>query len=349
MGKLILECSQANFIVRHVFNITMSSCPPGMIYNAAKQTCQMCKEGTYQEGQICKRCPTGAYCSGGTHMTARAGYWRKTKSQGASFIRCAPVRGSVAEACRGWSDGTIEGEHHAVNESCRPGHAEDSPLCAICRHSHSKSTIGLCEACPNHAGLVLRMALVMVGIIAVAIGAVAAIVYERHHIEKRFEVQQRIALTRLRWKFKRERKEHEHEHEGDAHYENHQLDLYKKAVKYAYEARKGRGGPSQNIAHMAHDDHHRAVVNDLVMLENERHEARSSLKKLESVLKIMIGFYQVFLAIAQTFNFDFPPLFLEWKERFSFVQLELYRWAGLTCLIESDYIHELLFTTLIPL
>merc|ERR1711871_1488340 len=140
-----------NFAVQHVFNMTMSLCPPGMVYLAAKEICQVCKEGTYQEGNLCTPCPTGAYCGGGAHMVARAGYWRRKEPDRKlrTFIKCAPLLGSVAEACRGWADGQNEGEQHYLNESCRPGHAADSPLCAICEPSYSKSTIGLCEACPS--------------------------------------------------------------------------------------------------------------------------------------------------------------------------------------------------------
>ncbi len=325
----------------------------------------------------CRDCPQGMSCEGAiTRRTllVKRGWWRYDKHVTLMYP-CSPLNGSIRKACLGWTENNLTRQ----NESCHPGHApfatKQVPLCAVCLDDFAKNSIGVCERCPSKRNKGLGKFMIGVFIFLFLIGMGILLRSKLQMIHDRFEIQKKIDIFHNRFKEqrklfqKRDTTVEENHHSGryrlmksavhfamahvtgDAHEDEHNR-------THIHETRKAMREAKQKIQKKLDEKslrHHVKIGKDVERaIQTSFRTACSSLKLqhdriFESSLKIVSGFYQVFLTLHVTFLFEFPEVFLQFQEKFAFLQLQFYRLLGLRCLFKSDYIFELYVMTLGPI
>lgn len=120
---------------------------------SSAQTC------AFGSGDLCQRCPPGAFCPGGQRVWSQPGYY--TPSEASSSLVACPA--PATKRCAGW-DG------QAGQTLCGPGYLQGSSTCSACAAAYYEQG-GECVECPSESvvsGVVLPMLL---------LGACAAAVF----------------------------------------------------------------------------------------------------------------------------------------------------------------------------
>ncbi|KAI9205533.1 periplasmic binding protein-like I [Polychytrium aggregatum] len=124
--------------------ITSISCPVGSGASTGPQgslVCVVCAIGTYNLNgdDLCRPCPTGAYCDGGSNVTARAGYWEDwslgntttpTFRQCLTSDCCPTGRCTSSNPCSASTTG-------AMCRVCRDGYAMWGSGCIACSRANA--------------------------------------------------------------------------------------------------------------------------------------------------------------------------------------------------------------------
>jgi hypothetical protein len=129
----------------------LRACVPGEAQ--VGQECVKCQAGTYSldPSELCKSCPDGATCYGGSLMVPKAEYWRSGKTT-ANFIECPNPA-----ACLG-SPYIVP----ALTGLCARGYRGN--LCHSCEYDFSRSSTDLCARCPDKTSNALRLVGLVLGV-----------------------------------------------------------------------------------------------------------------------------------------------------------------------------------------
>lgn len=67
-------------------NVRVCSSGEQLVLTPSQKLCVPCSKGWYNQhaGSVCKQCPAGGVCEGGSHLAAQVGYWQWDDS----FYKC---------------------------------------------------------------------------------------------------------------------------------------------------------------------------------------------------------------------------------------------------------------------
>ncbi len=132
-----------------VWNMTVSSCSVGEIYDSSANTCTKCDSGAYsftdpKRAKVCNSCLDNAVCLGGEALYPSPGYWRIDKYS-ENIIECPN-----ADACLG---GQLDPDNIAnisYTGACDPKY--EGVACSSCSDGRAKfGSNSSCIDCKNSA------------------------------------------------------------------------------------------------------------------------------------------------------------------------------------------------------
>ena len=130
-------------------SILFKGCPPGSGYSVEKRRCYGCPSGEYNinADSLCRLCPIGAVCNGGTGISLLTDFWADPSTFGGDIrvYRCRPEWCCKEARCPLFSNGTVCSSPELDSNVLSKAFEEDTCSDLTCAENKAGPLCGQCE------------------------------------------------------------------------------------------------------------------------------------------------------------------------------------------------------------
>ena len=149
--KMDVTFKTSQYATTQAVQVELRGCIPGEIYEPINQQCYYCSGNQYSfntSDQVCRDCPTGATCYGGTNITLKEGYWRNSTTSAEVY------------SCEDESSRRCLGEDKCADEFM-------GPVCIQCKYTEDYISVGRgkCSRCSEKDQLISTGVFLLLGTI----------------------------------------------------------------------------------------------------------------------------------------------------------------------------------------
>jgi len=259
-------------------------------------------------------------------MEVEDGYWR-VDVESDSILQCL-----VVDACVGSSSDSYG------DNLCRKGH--EGPYCSVCIDNYFKEYNGLCEFC---SAKLLQNSYILVTVLTVLglLGIYAISKYTLKVANKQADTNERPTFI-----------------SGSVFddFEKRTLRFSEHVVSSVRNLQKRVS--SRRITSLNFSDGNLSPINPspspihLPQYEEEEEDEGSGYNTNQMIIvkiKIAFVFFQVILLFQEVYLIEYPDVYLNFLNFFSFFELDLFSVAKMDCVITGKFLSKLLFSTILPI